>query len=170
MGSASSAGQTNSDGLVLKSTDGQFGLTIRCELISQLLTFCKESAQKETGGILVGRYSTDNLCATLTQIEGPAVDSLGKSMSFFRGIKGMNSMLKKLWKAPKRSHYLGEWHFHPGGAGDPSIPDEAQMVTISTSNYYGCPEPILIIIGGSYAKLKINAFVFPRGSNRVDLE
>jgi hypothetical protein len=76
--------------------------------------------------------------------------------------------LEKLW--PKKDYYLGEWHFHPHAAAEPSGTDIGQMIEISTSTKYRCPEPLLLILGGDpNGSWHIRVFVFPRGATLLEL-
>ncbi len=74
-----------------------------------------------------------------------------------------------MWEE-QTSFYLGEWHFHPKEAPDPSEIDRAGIKGISESPRYRCPEPVLLIIGGSLLDdWRIRAFVFQRNSSLLEL-
>lgn len=60
----------------------------------------------------------------------------------------MQGCLDELWRRSKRRYYLGEWHFHPGGAAEPGPTDTEQMAKIMQSASYKCPEPVLLLVGG----------------------
>ncbi|HKH36596.1 MAG TPA: Mov34/MPN/PAD-1 family protein [Rubrobacter sp.] len=59
----------------------------------------------------------------------------------------MQRWLDGLWRRRKRRYYLGEWHFHPGGAAEPSPTDTEQMAKIMHSASYKCPEPVPLLVG-----------------------
>lgn len=114
-------------------------------------------SRNETGGIITGRYSSDRKKAIVKTFYGPTIDSKGTQFSFVRGKKGLSELLCKLWIT--NEYYLGEWHLHPLSSPDASSIDIDQMLKISQDNNYKCPEPILIIVGGTIDSLKYNAYV-----------
>ena len=130
-----------------------------------LLATCRESGALETGGILVGRYNDTHDTATVTRLWGPPSDSVRERTSFYRGTLGLQGKLNLLWRI--REYYLGEWHYHPSGGGQPSNRDSRQMITIAESLQYSAPEPLLIVVGG--ADWKVVAYVFPRHGSPIRL-
>ena len=156
---------TASLNLTMCSPDGRFRVQVGCRQIEVILAMCRESGDLETGGVLVGRYNEAHDTAIVTQVWGPTGDSVRRRTNFWRGTQGLQQQLDALWKA--REYYLGEWHYHPGGAGQPSIGDKRQMVRIATSPDYNTPEPVLIVVGGS--GWEVAAHVFPRDSAAIGL-
>jgi len=134
------------DGLEFWSIDSQFGLRIEHSQIKRLIDFCKKSRGKETGGILIGYYSTGLNCAVITTISGPPSDSKANRNWFYRGIRGLQRWLNLLWKK-ERHYYLGEWHFHPDNEPSASPDDIQQMMKIAYIPECHCPEPVLLIVG-----------------------
>jgi integrative and conjugative element protein (TIGR02256 family) len=134
------------DRLKFRSTDGRFGLQIDSAHLTSILGFCKLSVRVETGGILVGFYSQDHNNAIVTAVIGAPADSIFGRNWFYRGVRGLQCYLERLWIG-KRHYYLGEWHFHPGGKPTPSRIDIGQMTEIARTPKYRCPEPVLLIIG-----------------------
>ena len=126
---------------------------------------CRESGDLETGGVLVGRYNEAHDTAIVTRVWGPPEDSVRRRASFWRGTQGLQEQLDALWKS--REYYLGEWHYHPRGAGQPSNGDKWQMGRIAESLDYNTPEPVLIVVGGS--DWEVLAHVFPRYSAAIRL-
>lgn len=131
-----------------------------------MIGLCRESEPLETGGLLVGRYNETYDTAEVTRVWGPPSDSVRRGASFWRGISGLQEKLDSLWRS--HEYYLGEWHYHPTGAGSPSNTDIRQMVRISRSPAYNCPEPILIVVGG--AGWRVVGHVFPRYERPTRLE
>ena len=129
-----------------------------------LLDMCRESASLETGGILVGRYDEAHDTAIVTRVWGPPKDSVRMRASFWRGTQGLQRQLDSLWRT--REYYLGEWHFHPGGTGQPSERDMRQMVQIANSLEYNTPEPVLMVVGSDW---EVVAHVFPRHSASIEM-
>ena len=135
----------------MESADGRFRIHIGNHEMETLLTMCHESDTLETGGLLVGRYNSAHDTAIVTRIWGPPKDSVRKRTSFWRGTKGLQKKLNSAWKT--REYYLGEWHYHPRGAGRPSNEDIRQMARIASSPEYNTPEPALIVVCGQDGKV-----------------
>jgi integrative and conjugative element protein (TIGR02256 family) len=148
--------------------DRRFGLRLGRRETRRMLACCKKAIRNETGGILVGHYTKAHDCAIVTRISGPPLDSAAGTTWFQRGVQGLQRWLEKVW--PKKDYYLGEWHFHPFAAAQPSQTDIKQLTEISASVGYHCPEPILLILGGDPSgEWHVRVFVFPRGSQFVEL-
>jgi integrative and conjugative element protein (TIGR02256 family) len=126
----------------------RFGFKIPSSLYKEILSRCARSAPNETGGVLAGNYNEKLDCAYVLSISDPTKDSRKGGNWFYRGVFGLQKWLDHLWSR-YRNYYLGEWHFHPGGRPFPSSEDIFQMQSISTSPQYHCPEPLLLIIGGT---------------------
>jgi integrative and conjugative element protein (TIGR02256 family) len=151
------------------SEDRRFGLTIDDRELLQITGICSRANAKETGGILVGLYTEALNCAMVTAISDAPPDSRIGRHWFDRGVAGLQRWLNKLW-FKKRHYYLGEWHLHPNGLPNPSQTDIDQMKAIATSSEYRCPEPILLIVGGSLtSRWKMKAFVFTNGERFIEL-
>jgi len=151
------------------SDDGRFQLRLPARHVAQMLAFCRGSAGRETGGILVGHYAPTLDCAVVTGVSGPPADSRASRTRFVRGVRGLKQWLRSLWNGP-RHYYLGEWHFHPGAAPVPSAADRDQMREIAASPTYHCPEPLLVILGGDPdGDWTISAHVFVVCGNAVAL-
>jgi integrative and conjugative element protein (TIGR02256 family) len=128
---------------------------------------CKKADTFETGGILIGYYDETKEWAIVTDATKLPGDSVSGSNWLYRGIKGLQTKLSKIWA--KNQYYLGEWHFHPFGMPIPSDTDRKQMVSISKSFQYSCPEPILILVGGHISNFSIKAYVTQGDSPILEL-
>jgi integrative and conjugative element protein (TIGR02256 family) len=151
------------------SADRRFGLRISDTEVQKLVRFCNGAGENETGGILVGFYSANHDCAIITDLCGPPSDSQFGRTWFWRGVRGLQRWLRELW--PRRRFYLGEWHFHPCSRAAPSQVDCDQLNEIARSEKYHCPEPILLLIGGTPpSDREMAVYVFPREQACVPLE
>lgn len=156
------------DSLFFKSEDGRFCLKISKNIFDGLLSTCVASGIYETGGILVGYYTSEKDVAIATGYSTPPKDSKSGLYWYYRGISGLQRWLRKLWK--KKEYYLGEWHFHPMSSAYYSSVDARQMFSIASNPSYNCPEPILVIIGGNPSdKWEAKAFVFPQDSKAKEM-
>jgi len=155
--------------LELWSRDKQFGLHIAAPVLEAIIATCARSAGYEVGGVLVGYYTVTLDCAVVTVALGPTADSRAGSHWLVSGVRGLQSLLDRLWQR-RHQYYLGEWHFHPGGRPTPSQADTRQMAAIVGSPSYHCPEPVLLIVGGDPPVLcEMRAFVFTHNRGSIEL-
>ena len=144
------------------SEDDRFGLWVEEKNAAEILRLCRRSSPHETGGLLLGSYSTAHDCALVTATTKAPADSRSGRTWFFRGVRGLQTKVDRLWRS-RQGYYIGEWHFHPFGSPCPSPTDMAQMWEIAQSDQYHCPEPVLLIVGGDPpGNWSARAFVFLR--------
>ncbi|RYZ41267.1 MAG: hypothetical protein EOO71_12730 [Myxococcaceae bacterium] len=155
--------------LEFRSKDARFQACVPAAIVRRLLKLCRSSVRHETGGILLGHYSEALDCAQVRKVSAPPLDSEQGLTWFRRGTKGLQALLDQCWNAG-RDHYLGEWHFHPFSAPIPSGTDLGQLTAIASTPGYGCPEPLLLIVGGDpMGAWSISVHVVPRGGDAVPL-
>lgn len=155
--------------LLFWSRDRKFGLSLKESVLLEGINEYVDSTSQETGGILVGYYTPAHDCAVVTALSGPPEDSVRGPRLFERGTKGIQRWISRLWRE-KRHFYLGEWHFHPGGEPVPSPDDVEQMQNLSKDKKLKCPEPVLLIVAGTFkGGWTTNAYVFPEDQERVSL-
>lgn len=114
--------------------------------VQEMVGNCIEAGRKETGGILIGRLEDDGQTARIVEATPRPRDSKFGWFWFRRGTAGLGKLLEERWAFGL--HYLGEWHYHPGGSCEPSGADYAAMASIAGDARYQSPEPILAILGG----------------------
>lgn len=150
------------------SSDRRFGLRIPAKEVERMVRLCKKAKGNETGGVIAGSYSDDQRCANVTSISEAPPDSKAGGTWFSRGVQGVQRWLDGFWRT--KAYYVGEWHFHPFAAPDPSGTDISEMQDIAVTDSFKCPEPVLIILGGDpNGAWRLRAFVFPRGRNYLEL-
>lgn len=147
-----------------RSEDGKFGLILSGPVIKEIFARCENAGRYEIGSILVGHYTRRNSVAVVTDLPATPPDSIAGPVSFERGTKGLRRLLKRLWK--KRRYYLGEWHYHPHAEPTASGQDHRQMREFAADRRYACPEPILLIVGGSAPDWSVSVYVYPQGQAR----
>lgn len=154
-----------------RTVDGAFAVQFRATVLRELDRHCREAGSSETGGILIGRYSEDLSMAIVREATPPPPDSRRGHSWFVRGVNGLRDILGKRWRAKERTHYLGEWHFHPVAHVEPSGDDFAQMFEISHAKEYDCKEPLLLILGAGQrqGQRTFRAFVCPAGGTPSEL-
>ena len=155
----------------LRSQDRRFGLVLSARHLRLLGERSTASWPNETGGILVGYYNKEHDTAFVTQLPPAPADSVSSRTRFVRGLRGIAEMLARLWSQPseEREYYLGEWHCHPGQAPVPSPQDEAQMRDFAKDTELRCPEPVLLIVGGTPSEWSVAARVYPRDAPPLQL-
>jgi integrative and conjugative element protein (TIGR02256 family) len=150
------------DHLEWSSHDQTYVVQIRMEVLQLILEEKQKNINKETGGILIGRY-IDKHTAIVRHATPPPKDSQSGFDWFHRGVMGLKTLLARMWTQEDRQYYLGEWHYHPVTRVIPSQDDINQMTRISKSSCYNCPEPILLIVGlGNKPEVPSRMFVFPK--------
>lgn len=154
--------------LSFSSPNAPYTITLETTVLRNMVNDCIRAGAHETGGILIGSYSSDGGIALISEITSHPKDSIRSSVTFQRGIIGLKELLAARWD--EGFYYVGEWHYHPGGSPEPSGPDIRAMRSIATNSKYSCPEPILIILGGRPPReVKLSATVFPANRPSVRL-
>jgi integrative and conjugative element protein (TIGR02256 family) len=158
--------------LAWRTVDGAFGLRIEEAASRELDRLCSDAGELETGGVLIGRYSSDLAVAVILEVSPPPEDSHRGRSWFERGVAGLQEMFRWKWRSGQRTHYVGEWHYHPAAIVEPSGEDLAQMHRISRSSGYQCREPIMLIMGsaGLGQDRPMRAFVFPHDEDHLEFE
>ncbi|WP_168389190.1 Mov34/MPN/PAD-1 family protein [Xylophilus sp. Leaf220] len=146
----------------------RFQVHLSDQAVGSMVAVCAVARGRETGGILIGRFTEDGNAAFVLEASAKPPDSGAGWAWFKRGASGLRDMLVQRWT--HGLHYLGEWHFHPGGSSEPSSPDKSSMAAIATNERYQCPEPILVILGGRPPrKYDFSVTVFPAMGRPVPL-
>lgn len=121
-----------------------------------------KAGRYETGGILIGRYGAETWSADIVEATPKPKGSSAGWFWFRRSPNGLGRLLEERWR--EGLYYVGEWHFHPAGAPNPSGPDIRAMQKLALDEAYNCPSPILLILGGSpKTRWSISATLFRDG-------
>lgn len=131
---------------IFEDADERFRVLLEGKALSHMFGLCRASRSQETGGILIGSYVDEDQTAHVVEATGPPSDSRSGATWFHRGTRGLTKLLARRWEDPRRTYYVGEWHFHPAHAPSASPQDERQMHEIALSPNYHCTRPLLIII------------------------
>ena len=138
-------------------------------ILESMVITCRNSHRKETGGILVGRYSKKGTTAEILEAFSPPVDSVGTTSTFHRGTSGLSKELTSRW-AETGSHYVGEWHYHPTGNGQPSYRDINQMIDFAREEDMQSPVPIMMIVFPSECdQYEMRVFLFTQDGRTLEL-
>lgn len=151
------------------SPDGRFAVVIRTPAMNAIVSACRGCGGDETGGILVGKYTTDRRVAIVAAASAKPGSSRSGRSWFVRGVAGLHEWLDRLWR-DREGYYLGEWHFHPGSDPAPSTQDAEQLLEIACAESYQCAVPLLVIVGGDAGgPYALHAEVFTRTGFRQQL-
>jgi proteasome lid subunit RPN8/RPN11 len=128
------------------SADRELAVKIAPKSLKTMLRETQRAGRRETGGILIGRYTETQDQAIVEEATTAPSDSKREPAAFFRGVAGLTALLKRRWR--RGHYYVGDWHFHPFTSAEPSPRDLAQMRAFSSDPRYQCARPILVVIGG----------------------
>lgn len=151
------------------SPDTTISIEVDKDVFDSMVEVCRKSPDRETGGILVGRYSDSGTIAQILEALPPSIDSVGTSSTFSRGVHGISKELASRW-VKTGSHYVGEWHYHPLGNGQPSDRDISQMTDFAREESMQSPVPIMVIVFRSgIDQYELRAFLFTQDGRTLVL-
>jgi proteasome lid subunit RPN8/RPN11 len=149
--------------------DSDVTVEIPASCLEAMIDLCTAADSLETGGILAGTTLKETT-ALIIRARDPPRDSTQGPMMFHRGTERVDEWLREA-RDSMGIHYLGEWHYHPSTSPDLSRPDRAQMNEIASTESYGCPHPIMFIIGGHASEqFAVRAYLFHRDRNHEELK
>jgi len=151
------------------SADSSVTVRIPTDRLAAVKDLCAEAGEIETGGILAGTYFSGSE-ALVVRATDPPSDSTHGPTTFHRGTDQVNEWLQA---ANERLgiQYLGEWHYHPSAPPEASDDDHDEMVSIATNESYHCPDPILVVVGGTPPDdLSVNVYGFHREGDLEELQ
>jgi proteasome lid subunit RPN8/RPN11 len=148
--------------------DSGVSVEIPVACLKAIVDICVDANPLETGGILAGS-ALEETAARIIRASDPPRDSDQGPTAFTRGTERVDEWLREA-RDSLGIHYLGEWHYHPGGSAELSSPDRAQMNEIASTDEYGCPHPIMFIVGGNPSEtLAVRAYLFHRNRSYEEL-
>lgn len=147
--------------MIYKDNIHNLSLEIDNKIVQEIRKQAFEAFPNETGGFLVGKYSTDNNTAIVSLALTPVKITSGPTC-FLRETDGMESVWDELYK--KGLVYLGEWHSHPNGSSMYSATDKKALTNIAGSETVVINNPIMLIVSLSKKKInRINAYYYNNG-------
>ena len=94
------------DNLLFQDKNQSYSVKFDTKAYEQMLYYCAISNPYETGGILIGNYSSNQAIANILQITSPPKNSRHSKCTFHRGIDGLKRILDLAWD--QGQYYLGE--------------------------------------------------------------
>lgn len=150
----------------------RYHVNITDACLRKMISASRSALPRETGASVYGSYSVDGFIATVLGNSPVTSDSASALFSFFRGVKGVNTFFSEMFRRTNgKRHYVGEWHSHPGGVVTPSSEDNRTLQAIAADRTTGCPECILLIVGGDITNApSLGVYVYSRDKRRrIDL-
>jgi proteasome lid subunit RPN8/RPN11 len=149
------------------STDRQYAqaklglkLIVTGECLEQIERLTLLHYPKEFGGVLVGNYSDDGTCAIISRILVPTTYK-NSPTSFTPDPHCINRQLRQL---PEQLQYLGDWHSHPDGPGQPSATDKATIAKLAAHPDVRTRSPLLLIAQTKQHQVTPHFFVQHQGN------
>jgi proteasome lid subunit RPN8/RPN11 len=130
-----------------ESDDGRYLVRIPSGVAQQVARIARGGLPDETGGLLLGTYSARLSVLTLRAALPPPPDSVRSGRTFIRGVRGLDRLVGGVDVDGRLAVVVGEWHSHPAAPPDPSATDSAQMAWAAARRLFGCPSPVLLIVG-----------------------
>jgi len=81
------------DNLLFQDKNQSYSVKFDTKAYEQMLYYCAISNPYETGGILIGNYSSNQAIANILQITSPPKNSRHSKCTFHRGIDGLKFRL-----------------------------------------------------------------------------
>lgn len=104
---------------------------------------------RETGGVLLGYWGTQNGEPVVTNIVGPGPNATHSLMSFVPDYRFQQLEVARLYEeSHRRLHYLGDWHTHPNGGGNLSALDRRALRAIARSHGARARHPVMVVLAG----------------------
>lgn len=126
---------------------------------------------RETGGILVGRWTSAS-AALLTHVIGPGPKARHGFRRFTPDTEWQTTELASVWSSAPGLEYLGDWHTHPMGSATPSGRDRSVADAIAGYPPARNAQPIMLILSlGVTGRSQLGAFVLLGGElTRMNVE
>ena len=97
-------------------------IKLTAQVVAQLVRYAQhQPADKEAGGVLIGRYLCDSDDIVVDEVTEPMpADKRGRYF-FHRAQQAHQQVIEQAWRASHGTRtYLGEWHTHPEAQPIPS--------------------------------------------------
>lgn len=109
------------------------------------------AAPNETGGTLVGHYHTNTATAWVERALGVRRGAQTGRTHFYRPPDEIDKQLADIYRTSDgHTHYLGEWHTHPGATPTPSQLDLRTLLELARSTAVATDTPLLFVLGGTF--------------------
>ncbi len=126
-----------------------------------MIRLADAAAPKETGGTLLGYWTTAGDDVVVTNITGPGPGAIHENHRFVPDYDYQDREIVAIYAASGRHHaYLGDWHTHPNGGTGLSRQDRCTLRRIAAHAPARAPCPLMAVLGErSEWNLKIWAYL-----------
>jgi len=123
---------------------------IKQTLVDALVVEADQGHPMETGGVLVGYWSTNGCDAVVTAVIGPGPNAVHRKDGFIPDYVYQEAEIAAHYAASARRHsYLGDWHTHPNSDQTwLSWQDRRTLGRIATAPEARSPKPVMAILAG----------------------
>lgn len=105
-------------------SNSEWEIRILQDAYSEITEEANKWGRIETGGVLIGRIFLNRRCITIARVLEAPVDSTRSPCSFMLGTKDLKKSISKIFERSSGTlSYVGTWHSHPSGSGEPSSTD-----------------------------------------------
>jgi len=146
----------------------QVKLTIKENLLNEIIEEGKKHFPNEFGGFLLGYYSSEYKMLHVCEYILPKKYT-GLPTIFQRSTDEVTEEFKDAFNR-RQLYYVGEWHTHPDGPTSYSNTDLKSMIEIAECETVKIKNPILLIIGISQNRLVDYTFYFYNNKKLLQYE
>lgn len=115
------------------------------QLLMRMRDQARASSPDETGGMLLGWEGRGHLA--VHSLIGPGPGARSSRSRFEPDGEWQLQRVADAYRASGRTvTYLGDWHSHPNGRGEPSARDTATAAAVSRHRAARAPEPVTLIL------------------------
>lgn len=121
---------------------------IAADVLSFLQWEASRTSPRETGGVLLGYWSSAPAAPVVTHGLGPGPRAIHEKNRFVPDHEFDESRIASLYtESGSLLQYLGDWHSHPGCPGYLSQSDYATLYRICSYRQARAPRSLMIILG-----------------------
>ena len=107
-----------------------------------------DSAKREAGGVLLGRFLIGNNDVIVDHITVPMIGDKRSRFGYFRSKDAHQKRISETWASSQGTcNYLGEWHTHPEVDPHPSIHDIDNWKNKLNHDQYDSDFLFFVIVG-----------------------
>ena len=118
-------------------------------VLDEAISLADAVSPNETGGVLMGYWSTNPESVVVTNLVGPGPHAIHKADSFAPDHDFQDGEVARLYKESGRIvTYLGDWHSHPRGPLELSLTDRITQLRIAAHRKARAPRAIMGILAG----------------------
>lgn len=124
--------------------NNEWEIRILQEAYNEITEEANKWGRIETGGVLIGRIFINRRCITIARVLEAPVDSTRSPCSFMLGTTDLRKSISKIFERSGGTlSYVGTWHSHPSGSGEPSSTDRQSYERLKALRL-GAPSVFLI--------------------------